>query len=46
MIQINDNLTAAYLSDKLKRFWEISRRKIRLMEKNYDESEGSPVFTV
>ena len=33
-------------SDKLKDFWEISGRKIRLSDKHYDDAIGSPVFTV
>jgi hypothetical protein len=27
-------------------FWDISARKIELIENNYDEAKGSPVFTV
>jgi len=46
MIQINNNLIPADLSLKLKNFWEISGRKIQLIDKYYDESGGSPVFTI
>ena len=46
MINIDHNLNAADLSEKLKRFWQLSAEKILLIEKNYDESKGSPVFTV
>ncbi|HBE43644.1 MAG TPA: glycosyl hydrolase [Bacteroidales bacterium] len=46
MINIDFKLNAGDLSGKLKRFWEISGRKIDFIEKHYDESRGSPVFTV
>jgi len=34
------------LAKKISRMWEISGRKIRAIERTYDESRGSPVFTV
>lgn len=34
------------LSHKLMKFWDLSGRKINLIEKFYDESAGSPVFTI
>jgi hypothetical protein len=46
MIKINADLKAPDLSNKLKRFWELSAEKINLIEKSYDASKGSPVFTV
>lgn len=46
MIKINTSLKPADLGNKLKRFWELSDEKIRLIEKKYDVSKGSPVFTV
>src|SRR5215212_3523294 len=46
MIKINTTLTPPDLSNKLKRFWEISAEKIQLLEKNYDVLKGSPVFTI
>lgn len=46
MILIDFELKPADLSEKLKRFWQISGEKIHLIEKQYDESKGSPVFTV
>ncbi|HEY5968223.1 MAG TPA: glycosyl hydrolase [Chitinophagaceae bacterium] len=46
MIRINHELKASDLKDKLTRFWELSAKKIKLIETNYDESKGSPVFTV
>lgn len=45
MIQIKTGLQAIDLTAKLKRFWDISAKKIFLIEKNYDRSKGSPVFT-
>lgn len=46
MIHINNELKAADLSEKLKRFWQLSEQKIHLIETQYDESKGSPVFTI
>lgn len=46
MIKINTTLTPSDLSNKLKRFWEISSEKIQLLERNYDVLKGSPVFTI
>ncbi len=46
MIKINSELKPAELSPKLKRFWELSGEKINLIEKHYDVTKGSPVFTV
>jgi unsaturated chondroitin disaccharide hydrolase len=46
MIKIDVALKPADLTSRLKRFWELSDAKIRLIEKHYDESKGSPVFTV
>ena len=45
MIKINFELKAEDLTHKLKNFWELSGEKIQLIEKYYDESKGSPVFT-
>src|SRR5689334_23374255 len=46
MIKINAELQPEHLSKKLKRFWELSGEKIKLIEKNFDETKGSPVFTI
>jgi len=46
MIKIDSKLVPADLTKKLKRFWELSAGKIHLIEKEYDNSKGSPVFTV
>src|SRR2546430_249683 len=46
MIKVNSDLKPVDLKNKLKRFWDISAEKIYLIEKNYDTSKGSPVFTI
>jgi unsaturated chondroitin disaccharide hydrolase len=46
MIKLNSELKPHHLSQKLKRFWALSGAKINLIEKQYDESKGSPVFTI
>ena len=46
MIRINDKLKASDLKNKLTRFWQLSAKKIKLIETHYDESKGSPVFTI
>lgn len=45
-MKIHYDLKPVHLKNKLNRFWELSAKKIRLIEKEYDESKGSPVFTV
>ena len=46
MIKIDHKLKPADFSGKLKRFWQLSDQKIRLIGSQYDESKGSPVFTL
>jgi hypothetical protein len=46
MIQINNKLTPEGLGKQLARFWELSGEKILNIEKKYDGSAGSPVYTV
>lgn len=43
---IDYNLKPEDLKDKIDQFWELSGDKIRKIETEYDQSEGSPVFTV
>jgi len=43
---INNTLTPSSLASKLQRLWQLSGEKIADIEKNYDLSKGSPVFTV
>jgi unsaturated chondroitin disaccharide hydrolase len=44
-MKIEDNLTPTDLLPALERFWALSGEKIRLVEEQYDLSQGSPVFT-
>ncbi|MBG0860637.1 MAG: glycoside hydrolase family 88 protein [Bacteroidales bacterium] len=46
MIDIDLNRDPVDFSGKLQRFWELSGQKIRLIEKYYNEANGSPVFTL
>jgi len=46
MVNINNELKPGDISRKLEKFWQLSGEKIRLIEKLYDDSKGSPVFTV
>jgi unsaturated chondroitin disaccharide hydrolase len=46
MIKIDQKLKPADFSGKLKRFWQLSDQKIHLIGTQYDDSKGSPVFTV
>ncbi|HPJ60151.1 MAG TPA: glycoside hydrolase family 88 protein [Bacteroidales bacterium] len=44
-MKTDNRLKAEDLVNPLIRFWELSGQKIELIEKSYDESKGSPVFT-
>ncbi len=46
MVSIKNDLQAVDLTNKLERFWELSAKKISLIEDNYDDLKGSPVFTI
>lgn len=46
MIRTDEKRTPKDLSNKLERFWTLSAQKIKLIDSAYDESKGSPVFTV
>jgi unsaturated chondroitin disaccharide hydrolase len=46
MIKYDLKIKPAGLSGKLDRFWQLSEQKIRLIGTKYDETKGSPVFTV
>ena len=46
MIAINNKINPGNFTNKLKRFWDLSGQKIRHIEANYNETQGSPVFTV
>jgi rhamnogalacturonyl hydrolase YesR len=45
MINTDTKRSPHDLSKKLSDFWTLSGQKIQLINKNYDESKGSPVFT-
>lgn len=42
---IDDTLKPADLEKAIKRFWEVSEKKIQLIDREYDRSLGSPVYT-
>ena len=46
MIKTNHQLTPADLKGKLNKFWQLSGEKVKLIEKEYNHAQGSPVFTV
>jgi unsaturated chondroitin disaccharide hydrolase len=46
MIKIDFTLREASLAEKLQKFWQLSGAKIRMIDKQYDASKGSPVFTI
>jgi unsaturated chondroitin disaccharide hydrolase len=43
---IDKSLKPEHLKDAITRFWELSANKIRAIDKSWDPSSGSPVFTV
>jgi len=45
-MKINYDLKPSDLSNKLSTFWKYSAEKIHAIEKEYDTTNGSPVFTV
>jgi unsaturated chondroitin disaccharide hydrolase len=45
-MQIRNDLTAASLQSKIDKLWQLSAEKINLISKEYDNSKGTPVFTV
>lgn len=45
-MNINEQLKPEDLRSKITRFWELSGEKIKLIDKEYDANQGSPVFTV
>lgn len=46
MIKINNALKPTDFTSKLRAFWELSGKKIQLIDQKYDVAKGSPVFTV
>lgn len=46
MLDTQKELTLSEISKYLPDFWTLSGKKIQLIEQEYDQSQGSPVFTV
>jgi hypothetical protein len=46
MVKIDLKLQPEHLKKKLDLFWELSGEKIKRIDRDYDTSQGSPVFTV
>jgi unsaturated chondroitin disaccharide hydrolase len=45
-MKIDTRLTPGDLASKLVKLWGFSAHKLRSIEKTYDPSKGSPVFTI
>ena len=45
-MKTNPSITPKDLTQSLERFWKVSGQKIELINSEYDDSQGSPVFTV
>lgn len=46
VMQINFDIRPQQLRTLLEKFWQLSGKKILTIEKDYDNSQGSPVFTI
>ena len=46
MISVNNSLSPVDMLDKITAFWALSGEKIKQIQRSYDRSQGSPVFTV
>ena len=46
MINTSIGIKPADLNNKLKRFWDLSADKIMQIDRDYDDTKGSPVFTI
>jgi len=44
-LKINSDIQTTGLAKKLETFWSLSGHKIKAIEKDYDPSQGTPVFT-
>ncbi len=45
MLRINEGITAADLTSRLKKLWTLSGEKIAAIDRAFDPSQGAPVFT-
>jgi len=45
-MKVDFKLSVSSLSKQLEHFWQVATQKVTLLEKQYDASKGSPVFTV
>ena len=45
-MKVDHTLSPSCLASKLSRFWELSGRKISLIEDSWDSAKGAPVFTL
>ena len=45
-MKIDFKLTPEALTNKIERFWQLSGAKVLSIHREYDHSQGSPVFTV
>ena len=46
MIKLDNKIELEQLRNKISKFWDLSGKKILNIEKVYDHSKGSPVFTI
>ena len=46
MLEVKSNLKPQDLQKKIERFWDLSGKKIDMIDQNYDIKKGSPVFTM
>ncbi|MCE7054884.1 glycosyl hydrolase [Algoriphagus sp. AGSA1] len=44
-MKLDSNISITNLQQPLKKFWELSGRKINLIESSFDTTKGAPVFT-
>lgn len=45
-MKTDSNITASSLASQLEQFWHLATKKVQEINRNYDPSGGSPVFTV
>ena len=45
-MNIDSKIRPADLTQKINRLWELSAQKITAIQRDFDHTKGSPVFTV